>query len=223
MRVTGVQFAKWRWNEALRWRDRLMLDASSLCVVSNDCWAGELYQWFGRPYDTPFIGLFLMGSDYARLVSDLDHYLGKPLRFVSLSRWSPELLDQPVNYPVGMLDDIEIHFMHYRDEFEAALKWHRRLERFDLSQARVKVSGGKAQVDRAVLEQVLACGHAPLVLVDPMEAELPGAVQVPGFTMNGADLFLPSAAVVNVRRWLESGEVRRPALTPWAVRPTLAG
>ena len=32
-------------------------------------------------------------------------------------------------YPLALLDDIELHFLHYADEEEATQKWNRRLER----------------------------------------------------------------------------------------------
>ena len=33
------------------------------------------------------------------------------------------------HYPVGKLDDVEIHFLHYKDEEEAVSKWERRKKR----------------------------------------------------------------------------------------------
>ena len=36
-------------------------------------------------------------------------------------------------YPIGKLDDVEIHFLHYHTEEEASDKWNRRKYRIDLN------------------------------------------------------------------------------------------
>ena len=36
-----------------------------------------------------------------------------------------------MSYPLGVLDDIEIHFLHYRDNEEVLTKWKRRLNRMN--------------------------------------------------------------------------------------------
>ena len=33
-------------------------------IISNNCWAGLVYQHFGLPYNTPTAGLFFFAQDY---------------------------------------------------------------------------------------------------------------------------------------------------------------
>jgi len=105
--------------------DERIYKKNNFVIISNNCWGAKLYNRLDLPYNTPFVGLFIMGPDYLKLLTDLDFYLNKSLFFVKKSRW----ISDPVNYPIGLLDDIEIHFMHYKDKNEAKSKWERRVAR----------------------------------------------------------------------------------------------
>ncbi len=105
--------------------DRMLFRNKDFVIISNNCWGGFIYQRLGVPYKTPFIGLFIYGPDYIKLLENLDHFLTCKLLFKKNSKWFNHL----PSYPVGVLGDIEIHFLHYKDEKEAFLKWNRRLKR----------------------------------------------------------------------------------------------
>ncbi len=91
-------------------------------IISNNCWGGQVYQWFQKPYQTPFVGLFLYGPCYMKFLRDIDYYLASELVFIQASKYKK----RPKTYPIGVLDDIEIHFTHYKSEEEALEKWMRR-------------------------------------------------------------------------------------------------
>lgn len=93
-------------------------------VISNNCWGSELYKKYNWEYNSPFIGLFLYSPDYLKLLKDFDNYLSYPILFIKESKWR-----ENIDYPLGLLNDIEVHFMHYHSEEEAKNKWDRRLER----------------------------------------------------------------------------------------------
>ncbi|WP_115461228.1 DUF1919 domain-containing protein [Winogradskyella aurantiaca] len=94
-------------------------------IVANNCFGGEIYKRLKQPFNTPFIGLFVYGSDFVKLVGDLENYLSFSLYFVDRSKWT----DNDIDYPVGLLNDVEIHFMHYENEAIAGEKWERRVKR----------------------------------------------------------------------------------------------
>ena len=77
-------------------------------LVSNNCWGGEVYQWYQRPYNSPFIGLFIYGPCYNKLLKRFDHYMDQPLEFIRKSKYPEPHRDW--EYPIARLDDIEIHF-----------------------------------------------------------------------------------------------------------------
>lgn len=101
------------------------LQGQPLVVISNNCYSGQVYQNYKLPYASPFAGMFLYGPCYLKLLKNLEHYLQQPLQFIETSRYP----DRPKTYPVALLDDIELHFSHYKTEAEAAEKWYRRTKR----------------------------------------------------------------------------------------------
>ena len=96
-------------------------------IISNNCWGGEVYQWYQRPYNSPFIGLFIYGPCYHKLLNNFDHYMDQPLEFIEKSKYPEPHRDW--EYPIARLDDIEIHFSHYKSKEEALEKWERRKRR----------------------------------------------------------------------------------------------
>jgi uncharacterized protein (DUF1919 family) len=127
-----------RWRDAAA--DRLIaallrgrVRARDFSLVSNNCWGSALYPALGLEYRTPFVGLFLWPECYLRLLADFRVLLRRPLRFVERTRHE-ELRElrakRGLDYPIGSLGGaVEVHFLHYPDEREAAGKWSRRLAR----------------------------------------------------------------------------------------------
>jgi len=106
-------------------KDIRLLKDKNFVIISDNCWGGEVYQWFKRPYNSPFIGLFLNGPCYIKLLSNFDYYMNQELNFVTDTKY-PRL---KASYPIALLDDVEIHFLHYKNNEEAKSKWNRRTER----------------------------------------------------------------------------------------------
>ena len=106
-------------------KDIELLKDTNFVIISNNCWGGEVYQWLERPYNSPFIGLGIKGNCYLKIVSNFDYYMSLPIKFTTKSKYP----DREINYPLGILDDIEIHFTHYNTEEEAKTKWERRTAR----------------------------------------------------------------------------------------------
>lgn len=101
------------------------LQNKNFVLISNNCFGGEAYQWLNLPYNTPFIGLFLYGGCYLKLLQNFDFYLNQDLVFISKSKYK----DTIQTYPIALLHDVELHFLHFKSEDEVLDKWHRRLER----------------------------------------------------------------------------------------------
>lgn len=97
---------------------RKKLRANHFSIISQNCIAGVFYHDMGLPFLSPTINTFIKEPDFVRMVRNLQYYMDREL----VMRWEEE-------YPVGILDDIEIHFMHYSTCQEAAAAWMRRKER----------------------------------------------------------------------------------------------
>ncbi len=111
---------------------RSKLKNKGFSIICNNCIAGLLYQKFGLPYLTPTVGLFFYSNDYIKFLENFEHYLKQPLEFIVVSKHQDKaILSRNRNYPIGKLDDVEIHFMHYKNPEEALEKWNRRKNRID--------------------------------------------------------------------------------------------
>jgi uncharacterized protein (DUF1919 family) len=126
----------------LRHLEKHLLKRTDFSIISNNCWGGFVYQYYGLPYRTPFIGLFLFPSDYLKLLQNLRHYLDQDLVFIGpdQTRYRDDLIkwNRLGAYPIGRLDDIEIHFQHFTSDREAREKWTRRLSRLNAENLIVK-------------------------------------------------------------------------------------
>lgn len=112
-------------------------------IISNNCWGGLIYQYFGLKYLSPTVGLFIMESDYVKMLSDLKTYMNEKLIFIDPkeSKFYDQITqDREINYPVAKLKDIDVFFMHYASKKEAYEKWERRKKRINYDRLLVKLS-----------------------------------------------------------------------------------
>lgn len=139
-------FCRWlkdRPYEIRRFFTKLFLKNRKFTIISNNCWAGRTYQYLDMPYLSPTVGLYFFAPDYIKFVSDLRRYLEMPLKFIeaSDSKYYEELKKRNhTNKPIGLLDDVEIVFLHYKSEAEALEKWNRRKERVNFDDIFIKMS-----------------------------------------------------------------------------------
>lgn len=110
------------------------LNSNKLSIISSNCFAGRIMQDLGIKYNSPTLGLYFMYPDYIEFLRNLKYYLTEAkITFVGHSKY-------PIGderraawshwYPIGLLGGkVEIHFLHYHTEEEAASKWHRRARR----------------------------------------------------------------------------------------------
>jgi uncharacterized protein (DUF1919 family) len=112
---------------------RKYLKNKDFSIISNNCLAGNIYRRFRLPYKSPTVGLFLFSADYVNFLERLDYYLKQPLSFTAVSKYAWVNASQNKKpYPIGLLgNDVEIHFLHYKTEQEAAEKWVRRVKRIN--------------------------------------------------------------------------------------------
>lgn len=105
------------------------LKNTDFTIISNNCWAGVVYDILGMKYNTPTIGCYFSSCDYVKFCSNLKYYLSLDL--------IQEKDDKKI---VGRLDDIKINFVHYKSFEEAYEKWNRRKVRINFDNMIVKYS-----------------------------------------------------------------------------------
>ncbi len=82
---------------------------------------GVFYHDAGCQFSSPTINMAFDGEDFIKFLENPKHYLfGKSFDFISY----PDL-----DYPIAMIDDIEIRFVHYKTQEDCIEKWRSRAER----------------------------------------------------------------------------------------------
>lgn len=180
---------------------RKKLKTTDFSIISNNCWGSFTYQKYGIKYKSPTVGLYILGHDFVKLCADWEKYFKSRLEFIPWEEASyyPELINESP-YPVARLNDIEIYFMHYHSEKEAADKWYRRLKRINPDHMIFKLSQREG-CSKADVENFLALPlkHKVCFSYD----EVSGAIIVPelknlvGDEMNIINRYFDDLAILN--------------------------
>ena len=120
----------------LKFYRRIGLRNRDFTIISNNCTAGYVYQYFGLPYNTPTAGLFFTTEDYLKLIKNPKKYLENcRLDFIEPHNSKNYALLKDTycfgKYPVANLLDIELYFMHYYSRKQAEEIFIRRSSRID--------------------------------------------------------------------------------------------
>lgn len=192
---------------------RERLSRTGFSIFSNNCWAGLVYRRYGLPYKSPTAGLYFFAGDYVKFASRLKRYTSLPLEFVDARecRHAAQLAEKgELDKPIGVLDDVEVVFLHYPTADVAREKWERRCERINWDDVFIKFS----QMNCCAYKDLVAFDAIPhknkLCFTASPRPELPCAVHYPGFgdgggVLNDTDYY---ARYVDVDEWL-AGEPER--------------
>ena len=128
------QYYAYKRHPYLKQLNGLIADDTS--IISSNCFAGRIMQDKKMQYNTPTLGLYFMYPDYIEFLQHLEYYLKEAkIDFVHKSKYplGNERHEHWKHwYPIGLLGGkVEIHFLHYHTEKEAAEKWYRRAARIN--------------------------------------------------------------------------------------------
>lgn len=109
------------YRKRINQQNQQRLENHSMSVISSNCNGAFILHDLGEQFRSPFVNLYLTPNDFIQYLKHLDQYMHEELVFVKSDK----------SYPVGMLKDITIHFMHYHTEEEAKSKWMERSQRIN--------------------------------------------------------------------------------------------
>lgn len=120
------KFSNTLWKQAhkkVRETYRKNFTGNNPTIISCNCIGGVLYHELGLQFMSPTINLWLDCPDFIKLCENLEYYFSLPVKEY----------DGPLecDYPLGVIDDIVVHFMHYSSLEEATKKWYERIERIN--------------------------------------------------------------------------------------------
>ena len=124
-------------------RRNYRLRKKEFTLISNNCWAGMVYQAYDLEKQSPTIGSFFYASEYILFLEHLREALNGELYFITpeeSKHWEVLKTRNDVHtFPIGVLPGgAEICFLHYHTEDEAREKWRRRCERIHWDKMIVK-------------------------------------------------------------------------------------
>ena len=106
---------------------RKVVKNKNISIISSNCIAGTIYHDLNHQFLSPTINLFINAFDFIKLCNNLEYYMNFDLKEVSHIE----------KYPIGMIKDITIHFLHYSSFREAKKKWNARKMRINYKNIRV--------------------------------------------------------------------------------------
>lgn len=174
-------------------------------IISNDCWGAEVYIDTNTQYLTPFVGLMLMAPCYIKLLQNLEIIKTKKMTFIKKSKYQ---LNISKSYPIGLIDnDIEIHFLHYRNEAEALSKWERRVKRMNWENLFIKFDGSK---DFATLEHLKEFEELPyknkICFVKEKYGDFNSVIKINEWDPDGKRMYRICQKEFNVISWINNKE-----------------
>lgn len=126
--------AKLHMNRVGRKNRNKKLLIKDFTIISNNCYAGLIYQHLDLPYQSPTVGLYFFADEYIKFLKNFNEYIHMDLKFIDVksSKYYEELcrLHQE-NKIIGVLGDVEIVFLHYHSEKETYEKWKKRCARIN--------------------------------------------------------------------------------------------
>lgn len=103
------------------WRKRRRLKNKTPTIIANNCTAGVIYHDLGLKFNSPTVNLYFKAEDFLKFAENLKYYLSLEVKET----------ESNLPYPVGLLGDVKIYFMHYKSFEEAKAKWEERSKRVD--------------------------------------------------------------------------------------------
>ena len=107
-------------REKINQQNRRRLRNTNFSLIASNCTGGFILHDLKLQFRSPFVNLYMEPFDFIKYLEKMDYYNLCEFTFQSN-------LGYP--YPVGMLDDLTVYFVHYKNEEEANNSWKRRLKR----------------------------------------------------------------------------------------------
>ncbi|WP_373100316.1 MULTISPECIES: DUF1919 domain-containing protein [Pasteurellaceae] len=108
-------------RQGINEKNRQELQNHNMSLLASNCNGALILHDLGERFNSPFVNLYLTPQDFIRYLQHMKYYQHHPLRFAA----------ENTPYPIGYLDDLTIHFMHYHSAQEAEAKWQERSRRID--------------------------------------------------------------------------------------------
>jgi uncharacterized protein (DUF1919 family) len=174
----------------------------SFCIISDDCWGGQLYRQLRLQYATPTAGLWIEPKEYLDFLNNM----------LQRKKHSLEFLPSDKGYPLATCLGSTLHFMHYSSEEEARDKFTRRFDRINWNRILVKIDFGKPGYTTEDIERWNNIRLANSIAFYSSATHLPNSgvfngILIPDWVIDGAAMFDITRKYFNIFAWVKSGNV----------------
>lgn len=97
------------------------LQNTNFSIISSNCIGGVVCKDFKQQQRSPTVNCFFYPKDFLNFLKRIPYYLANDMKDATYNS----------TYPIGKIDDIYIHFLHYNSFKEAKEKWDERKERIN--------------------------------------------------------------------------------------------
>lgn len=95
-------------------KNRVRLKNKNFTIISDNCNGGIILHDLRMQFSTPTVNLYMMPEDYLRFLKNPKKYIQTP---------PVEMHEDGISFPIGIIKDVKIYFMHYESIEKAAEKW----------------------------------------------------------------------------------------------------
>lgn len=147
------------------------LKKSNLSIICSNCWGGVVYNKLGLEFLSPTINMFFRVNQFNQFVGNLKYYLSQPVKY-KCTGFNQEL---NIEYPIGLIDDIELHFNHTTDFNLAVTLWNKRKQRVNYNNLLIV---SYSEFDEEVIQQFNQLNYKNKIIFTGLEIKLPNVVHL---------------------------------------------
>lgn len=154
------------------------LKSKDITIISSNCAGGVISHDLGLRFNSQFVNLAMRPKHFVKYLSNFDYYNSLDVSFpaeLQSECWSGG------HYPVGVVGDTEIHFIHYSSYEEASKKWSERKARINKDSLFIIMS----ERDGCTKEDLLAFDALPfknkVVFTKLPYEDIKSSFYIPGF------------------------------------------
>lgn len=109
-------------------KSRARLKSKDITIISSNCTGGVISHDLGLRFNSPFVNLAMRPKHFVKYLSNLDYYNSLDVNFpaeLQSECWGGG------HYPIGVVGNAVIHFIHFSSCEEASRKWNERKARIN--------------------------------------------------------------------------------------------
>lgn len=113
---------------------RKQLASTDFSIISNNCWGGVAYEYYGLQKQSPTVGTYFYAEEYIKFLENFKECVESEIVMISASasRYAEDLKLKGEDVPVGrLINGAEVVFLHYKNPELAKEKWNRRTKRLN--------------------------------------------------------------------------------------------